>query len=508
MERPLKILIVDDSEDDAFLLVRHLQTSGLRLTHEQVETRDALEAAASNQSWDVVLCDYSVPGLSPVEALNTIRQHDQHVPLIVVSGAVGEAELVQLVKLGAQDIVLKDNLARLKPVIERELAETQVRRDKIAAEARLISAIESITEGIALFDAQDRLTLCNRRYREILDKCSPLIMPQTRFEDLLRYAASHGQFEDIGDDVEEYIEKRLALRRNREGPFESKFCGDRWIRIEDRATCDGGVVTVLTDITERKKLDLMKDEFVSVVGHELRTPLTSVKGSLALLESGTIGALPDQVSRMISIAHKNSNRLIRLINDILDLQKIKFGQMSFKFNKVAVRLLLEEAVSTNQSYANEFGVYLIIQPIQEDIMVMANRDRLMQVLTNLLSNAIKFSSSDSAVTLGAKRNGNVVRISVADQGIGVAENFRNRIFQKFSQADASDTRKEGGSGLGLSITKAIVEHHGGRIGFDSVEGKGATFYFDLPVWRSEPSRNAECGTPQGPVSCLSGDFLQ
>ncbi len=505
----LRVLIIEDSEDDTLLLLRYLQVNGIEPTYQRVDTYEALDAALNEADWDIVFCDYALPTLSPIEAVRRVRRYDEHVPLIIVTAYVGKPELVQLVKLGAQDIVLKDNLARLKPVIERQLAEAQLRQEKMNADARLISAIESISEGMALFDAEDRLTIYNRRYRTMLDKCAHLIMPQIPFEDLLRCAASHGQFEDIPDDVEKFIQKRLVMRRKPGKPFELKFCGDRWIRIEDRLTSDGGVITVLTDISERKKLDMMKNEFISIVGHELRTPLTSVKGSLALLESGTAGTLPDEARTMVSIAHKNSDRLVRLINDILDLQKIELGKMHFEFSQVAVQPLLEEAVSANQSYAKEFGVRLTMLPTQDNITVRASYDRLMQVLANLLSNAIKFSHSGSTVTLGARQNGNLIRISVADQGIGIPDNFHDRIFQKFSQADATDTRRKGGSGLGLSIIKAIVESHGGQIGFDSAEGKGTTFHFDLPVWCPEPDKPvAESTSQQNPNDPFNNDDTQ
>jgi signal transduction histidine kinase/DNA-binding NarL/FixJ family response regulator len=503
LAKALKVLIIDDSEDDTLLLLRHLVVNGMRVAHRRVDTIEGLDAALSEVDWDLVICDYSLPTLSPNEAVKRVRQFDEHVPLIIVTLYVEKPELVQLIKLGAQDIVLKDNLARLIPVIEQELAEAQLRRDKMVAEAHLLSAIESITEGMALFNSADRLNICNRRYSEILDKCAPIIKPDMPFEDLLRYAVRHGQIEEIGDDVEAFVQRRLAMRRAPGESFVQRLSGERWVRVEGRSTADGGLISVLTDITENKKLDMMKNEFISLVGHELRTPLTSIKGSLALLEAGIQGELPDRAKVMIHIAHKNSDRLMRLINDFLDLQKIEYSKIHFEYGEIAIRPLLREAVLANQYYAEEYGVCLRLTPMQDDVMVMADYDRLMQVFANLLSNAVKFSPSGSTVSIGAAQQGDVVRISIADQGIGISEDFRHRVFQKFSQADTSDTRNKGGSGLGLVITKAIVENHGGKIGFDSVQGKGTTFYFELPVRQKEAANiAAESGAQPGSAMSL------
>lgn len=490
LKQPLKVLIIDDSEDAALLLVRHLQASGYRPMHERVDKKDALAPFLEKRRWDVVLCDHATPGLSSVEALRTVRRYDPHVPLVVVAGAAGEGEVVQLVKLGVQDVVLKDNLARLKPVIARELAEAQMRRGKAEADVRLVGAIESIAEGMALYDADDRLILCNRRYREILDRCAAHITPGALFEDILRHAVLHGQLEDTGPEPEAFIQTRLARHRDPGAPFEQKLSDGRWTRVEERRTADGGIISVLTDITDRKKLDRMKSEFVSVVGHELRTPLTSIKGSLALLESRATGELSPKAAAMIGIAHRNSDRLVRLVNDILDLQKIEAGKMQFGFDTVGVRPLLEQAVAANRTYANEHGADIKLRGSAGGMRVLADSERLMQVLSNLLSNAAKFSPAGGTITIAARRMGDSVRISVADQGPGIPEDFRDHIFQKFVQADSSDTRKLGGTGLGLSIAKAIVESHGGTIGFDSAEGRGTTFFFDLPVWRPEEAKRA------------------
>jgi len=387
--------------------------------------------------------------------------------------------------------VLKDNLSRLKPVIARELAEAQMRRERAQADVRLGSAIECIAEGIALYDSEDRLILCNQRYREILDRCKPYIISSAHYEDILRHAVLNGQFGETSADLEGFIQKLLAGHRGSRESFEQKFSDGRWVRIEERQTKSGGIISVLTDVTERKKLDMMKGEFISIVGHELRTPLTAIKGSLALLESRAAGELSAKAAAMINIAHKNSDRLVRLINDILDLQKIESGKMQFEFGNVAVETLLEQAVSANRSFAEGYDVGIELNEPPDSMLVLGDSDRLMQVMTNLLSNAVKFSPSGGTITVAAEQIADTVRISVADQGPGIPDSFHDQLFQRFSQADSSDTRKMGGTGLGLSITKAIVESHGGTIDFKGEEGQGTTFFFDLPIWRPDPARAAK-----------------
>ena len=243
-----------------------------------------------------------------------------------------------------------------------------------------------------------------------------------------------------------------------------------------------GAVVIFNDITERKKVEQIKNEFISTVSHELRTPLTSVRGSLGLLVGGAGGELPDQAQTLVDIANKNTERLLLLINDILDIEKIESGKMVYHYKLLNLREFLEAAIQANYAYGQQFGIKFKVTQCPEQISVYADEDRLMQVMNNLLSNAAKFSTPGSQVELSAVRRMQKVRISVTDNGKGIPQNFQKHIFEKFAQADASDTRALGGTGLGLSISKAIIEQHGGRIDFISRVNIGTTFFFDLPIW--------------------------
>ncbi len=182
---------------------------------------------------------------------------------------------------------------------------------------------------------------------------------------------------------------------------------------------------------------------------------------------------------MIEVAHKNSKRLVNLVNDILDIQKIESGRMEFDMKPVELIPLLEQAIEVNRDYALQYRVKIDLASALQEAKVHADSNRFIQVLTNLISNAVKFSPPDDTVTVSASRSGGKMHIAVTDHGPGIPAKFRSGVFQKFSQADASIARQKGGSGLGLSITKAIVEKHGGRIGFESVPNEATTFWFDL-----------------------------
>jgi signal transduction histidine kinase len=243
-----------------------------------------------------------------------------------------------------------------------------------------------------------------------------------------------------------------------------------------------------SQLEEHRRLERLKDEFISIVSHELRTPLTSIHGSLGLVSEGRAGVLPPKASQLVEIAYRNSQRLVRLATDLLDLQKIESGSLAFNVHSHALTPLLEASVEANQPYGSRFEVALVLGDVPRDACVLVDADRIMQVLTNLLSNAAKFSPPHGKVTLGAEDRGADVRISVSDCGPGIPRDFRDRIFQRFAQADSSTTRQREGTGLGLSISKAIVEHLGGRIGFETQEGVGTTFFIDLPQAPSGDSR--------------------
>jgi PAS domain S-box-containing protein len=250
---------------------------------------------------------------------------------------------------------------------------------------------------------------------------------------------------------------------------------------------------IVRDISERKEIDRLKTEFVSVVSHELRTPLTSIRGSLGLMEGGAVGELPPKARELIGIARQNADRLIRLINDILDLEKIEAGKVQLSIAALDPAQLVERTVAELRAMALQYRVRITPAFARRDA-VAGDQDRVIQVLTNLVSNALKFSPEDGEVTItvGDGTPG-FMRFTITDQGPGIGEAERARLFGRFVQLESADTRKRGGTGLGLAISRSLVEQQSGRIGVDSTPGAGSSFWFELPL--VVPRVPAPAGTP-------------
>jgi PAS domain S-box-containing protein len=244
-----------------------------------------------------------------------------------------------------------------------------------------------------------------------------------------------------------------------------------------------GVVVAFTDTTERRALDRMKDEFVSTVSHELRTPLTSLRAALGLVTGGALKARPEKAAKMLDIAIDNTDRLVRLVNDILDLERIAGGKAELHSSTCDIDDLFRRAVKLHQTTAAKGGHRLAIRP--SGLHAWADADRILQTLTNLISNAIKFSPASSEIILCSRAiDAHEVQIEVQDHGRGIPPDKLEHIFERFQQVDASDSRAMGGTGLGLAICRSIIAQHGGRIWVTSVEGQGATFAFTLPTHAS------------------------
>ena len=241
-----------------------------------------------------------------------------------------------------------------------------------------------------------------------------------------------------------------------------------------------GVVVAFTDTTERRALDRMKDEFISTVSHELRTPLTSLRAALGLITGGSLNARPEKLRQMLDIATGNTDRLVRLVNDILELERIGSGKAELHYTMCSADDLFRRAAALQQTEASKAQLRITFN--SQGVNVWADPDRVLQTIANLISNAIKFSPAGTEIQLRARRvDANEAEIQVRDQGRGIPEDKLESIFERFHQVDASDSRTMGGTGLGLAICRSIVAQHGGRIWADSIVGKGSTFYFTLPT---------------------------
>ena len=244
------------------------------------------------------------------------------------------------------------------------------------------------------------------------------------------------------------------------------------------------------ELLEQKRMETLKNDFISVISHEVRTPLTSIHGALNLLKSGLGGELNPQGQRLLDAAYRNSQRLVRLVNDLLDLQRIESGTMTFNLRPVDLRSLLEQAIEASQAHAGPLGIKLVLQGAPTGARVRVDSDRMMQVMTNLLSNAAKFCEPERGrVEIALVEDGGLLRVDVRDNGPGVDARDREIIFDKFRQAAHSPAGAQG-SGLGLHICRRIVEHFGGRIWVTSRGGEGSCFSFTLPRAEATLSRQA------------------
>lgn len=376
---------------------------------------------------------------------------------------------------------------RLFTAIIRDVTESQRIAEALRdSEEQLRQLTDSVPALIAYVDNQQRFQFHNKAYQEVFGLPREKIDGKTMLEIMGPefYASVRSHVEEVlaGYAVRYDREQTTAAGERREyvmSYFPRYGEGDE----EDKVI---GFFSLGTDVTELKRIDRMKSEFVSTVSHELRTPLTSIRGSLGLVSGGVAGLLPEKAKALVDIAKNNCERLIRLINDILDSEKIESGKMPFNLQPVELLPLLEQAVADNEGFAAQHKVKIVLQAPRQPLRAVVDNDRLLQVMTNLLSNAIKFSPAEGTVLVLLGRHAGRLRVEVNDNGPGIPEEFRQRIFQKFSQADSSDTRQKGGTGLGLSIAKALLERMDGTMDFRSRLNVGTTFFFELPEWREAP----------------------
>ena len=375
----------------------------------------------------------------------------------------------------------EDELGVLAGALNEMAAKRKVDEEALAeSEQRITTIVENITDGIVTINEAGIIQWVNSAAARLFGYESEQLIGQN--VKILVPDPFHGEHDAY---IRNYREtgqaKIIGIGREVEGqrrngstfPMELEIAE---IRFKDERLFLG----VTKDITERKEMDRMKAEFISTVSHELRTPLTSIRGSLGLVTSGALGEMPKKVGRMIELAENNTTRLISLVNDLLDMEKLQSGELVFHMEKESLTEIVSNSLETNKPFADDRKVKFKLTETVSDAVVRGDGDRLAQVMANLLSNAIKFSPEGETVEISLTRREDGFRIIVSDRGPGVPDEFRDKLFERFAQADSSDNRQKGGTGLGLNISKVIVEAHGGEIGFDPTPGKGAVFYVDLP----------------------------
>jgi PAS domain S-box-containing protein len=462
---------------------------------------NSLEQSIITLSLDGTVTGWS-PGAEKLYGFSATEAIGRSVSLIVPEDRPGEiSEVIAKLRRNEPSDAFETRRRRKND----DLVDVTVHAFPVADQAGTLIGVGSITRDVT------KLKLLEEMFRLAVEACpsgmvmtdrsGAIVMLNTAIERLFGYSRD----ELIGQSIEILVPRGLrAEHERRRAEFalhpETQRTGDGhdlFGRRKNRTefpvevgltpvnSRDGVLVlSVVTDISERQRIQHLKDEFVSTVSHELRTPLTSISGSLGLLLGNAAGKLPDNMLRLLTIAHKNSHRLVKLVNDILDMEKLESGQVVFVIKRVDVRPLVEQAIEASRSHAESLGVTLRIDPASTPGEVRADPDRLVQVVTNLLSNAIKYSPLGAEVAVSITAAGKIVRIAVRDHGAGIPADFRARVYEKFAQADATDTRPKGGTGLGLSIVKGIVTRLNGSTGFSDAPGGGTTFHVELPAWQN------------------------
>lgn len=481
------ILVIDDTPENLLVLSAMLTEQGYKVRSVTKGSTGLRGAQAAPP--DLILLDIKMPEMNGYEVCQHLKAGDRtrEIPVIFISALDDVLDKVKAFAVGGVDYITKpfqveEVLARVKNHLtirnlRSSLQEQNVRlqqeiREREQAEEKFTKAFRSSPSPMAI------ATLSEGR---LLDANSSFLrMSGYSLEEVIGQTATI----NLGITPETYAKTvqqllKTGLLHNQELEFCTKSGEARIVLLSIELIELSGVqctLNVINDITERKRLE---NEFISLVSHELRTPLTSMMGALDVLGAGQLGTLTPKGQQVLDIAINNTERLIRLINDILDLERMKSGKMTMQKVQCNVANLLTQAVEAMQAMADQAQIALVTEPLTAELL--ADPDRMLQTLTNLLSNAIKFSEPGNTIWLRAQLHSEHIQIQVQDQGRGIPQGKLQTIFERFQQVDASDSRKKGGTGLGLAICRNIVEQHDGKIWAESVLGQGSTFHITLPL---------------------------
>ena len=481
------ILAIDDTPENLTLLSQMLTNKGYKVR--SVTKGSTAIRGAKAVPPDIILLDVKMPEMNGYEVCQQLKTDDRtkDIPIIFISALGDVFDKVKAFAVGGVDYITKP--FQVEEVLARLDTHLTIRNLQIKLETQNIQLQQEIAEKIA---AEDKFAkafrACPNPIAIATYKDGQVLEVNNSFLQMSGYDAA----EVINQKIEQiYSESALATYqqalkkietqefvRNLELEFATKSGRVTTVLLSMESIELNGnrcILQILNDITERKRLE---NEFISLVSHELRTPMTSTIGALDLLNSGRLGQLSDRGKQILQVAIRNSERLIRLVNDILDLERMKSGKIAIEPVECNLRPLLVQATETMQAMAAIAEVQLVLESC--DVVLNLDGDRMLQTLTNLLSNAIKFTQPGGMVELQAAVIENSCLISVRDTGRGIPPDKLEFIFERFQQVDASDSRSKGGTGLGLAICRHIVERHNGKIWVESELGKGSTFYIDLP----------------------------
>ncbi|MBW4606233.1 MAG: response regulator [Hassallia sp. WJT32-NPBG1] len=507
MRKPLHVLIVEDSEDDMIVLLHILEQNNYDVIYLRVETSADMSAALDRQPWDVIICDYVIPGFGAPKALSVLKDKKLDIPFIIVSGTINEETAVTSLKAGAHDFVLKERMVRLVPAIEREIREAHIRQKQRQTEAvlqqteqQLRLALKTAKLGSWELNLQTNVLSASDQY-----KLNFGLSPDADFSYQTLMSRIHP---DDQAWVQSAIKQAIANDTDYDVEYRNIWADNsiHWVLVRGRCIYDliGNplrMVGMSMDITERKRTEVereellrrslaaqeqaetanrIKDEFLAVLSHELRTPLNPIIGWTTLLRTKKFD--PVTTDRALETIERNAKLQTKLINDLLDISRILRGKLSLTVMPVNLETVISSALETLQLAAQAKSLQIQIMNASSVGAVKGDEARLQQVVCNLLSNAIKFTESSGIIQVSLTKVGKYAQIQIKDSGKGINPSFLPYVFEHFRQEDSATTRKFGGLGLGLAIARQIVELHGGTLIADSPGvGEGATFTVQIPL---------------------------
>lgn len=510
MAKPLRVLIVEDSEDDAELLLNQLRRGGYSPSFERVETAAGMRAALTNQQWDIVISDHAMPQFSSLAALAVLKESGLDLPFIIVSGEIGEDVAVEVMRSGAHDYVMKGKLARLVPAIERELQEAKVRRKRRLAEeslrkahdelelrvrqrtAELNAIIDSITDGLVIYNLSGEIVRMNSAAEEILGiRQEQTEEPAARRAETATIEMADGKpcsAQDMATLKDLHGKAVHGLLLGIRGPDGAKV----WLSASTAPIVNEfgemlGDVLTFADVTRQHELQQqaeeavkLRDVFLSVASHELKTPLTSLLGYSQVLrrqmdKTGNVDE--ERLRHVLRTIEQQSNKLANLINQLLDVSRIETGKLMLDCQAADISSIVHVAITDARQKGSQHKITLTTTGRLE---ALVDALRLEQVLANLLDNAIKYSPDSELIEVDVSAPGDkTVRIAVTDHGMGVPLAHREHIFDRFYQAERHYPL--GGLGLGLFISKQIVELHDGTIEAQFPAEGGTRMVITLPT---------------------------
>jgi len=509
VKSPLRVLVVEDSADDAQLIVREIQRSGYTVEFERVETKPAMQEALSRRSWDVILSDYSMPKFSAMAALATLKASGLDLPFIVVSGTIGEETAVTALKAGAHDFLIKEKLARLVPAIEREMRDAETRRSQRESEARYQLLVEQLPIII---------------YVNPLDRIGSTTYVSPQIQTVLGYMPEEWLADPefwqkrIHPDDRETVMKKIEQSDRTGKPFDMEYrmlardghavwFQDQTVLIRDdkgkplywqglkiditkRKQAEDEILKLNAELEQRveertKELERAlraKDEFLASMSHELRTPLNAVLGLSESLAEHIAGPLNEKQQKYVMTISESGQHLLSLINDILDLAKIESGQIVLNISEVDLKKVCQASLRMINELAHRKKQEVTLEIDEGISSIWVDERRIKQILVNLLSNAVKFTPEYGKLGLEVHGDREERRLifTVWDNGIGISESDLTRLFKPFVQLDSSLAREATGTGLGLALVAQMTRLHGGSMTVDSQPGQGSRFTIVLP----------------------------